>query len=178
MKFWMENKKNKAFTLIELLVVIAIIGIISSVVLASISRARTRAQDAAKNEEARQIITALELYYQANGGYPVQDGTNATELKCLGFSHTENCLNGARNGNVALNDAIKEFMPGLKANRSPVPGNLTGITYRCETNALIDNKCPQYVLMWYLATPDGRCLGNTIQEILGSVGIPSCTYSK
>ena len=40
------NKTQKGFTLIELLVVVAIIGVLSTVVLTSLSTARARANDA------------------------------------------------------------------------------------------------------------------------------------
>jgi type II secretion system protein G len=63
--------KNKGFTLIELLVVIAIIGILSSVVLASLNSARTKARDARRIADLRQIQIALELYYDANNKYPI-----------------------------------------------------------------------------------------------------------
>ncbi len=66
---------KKGFTLIELLVVIAIIGVLSSVVLASLNTARTKGQDAARISSVKSLKTALEMYYNDNGGYPTSAGT-------------------------------------------------------------------------------------------------------
>ena len=65
----MTNKKQ-GFTLIELLVVIAIIGILSSVVLASLNSARQKSRDAKRVSDVKQLQLALELYFDSNGGYP------------------------------------------------------------------------------------------------------------
>jgi prepilin-type N-terminal cleavage/methylation domain-containing protein len=61
---------KSGFTLIELLVVIAIIGILSSVVLASLNSARQKGRDAKRISDVKQIQLALELYYDAHGAYP------------------------------------------------------------------------------------------------------------
>lgn len=63
--------KNLGFTLIELLVVIAIIGILASVVLASLNSARTKAADTARFATVKQIQSALEFYYDDNLIYPL-----------------------------------------------------------------------------------------------------------
>jgi len=61
--------KNKGFTLIELLVVVAIIGILATVVIASLGESRTRAKDAAILTEMNQLATAVELETGATGNY-------------------------------------------------------------------------------------------------------------
>jgi general secretion pathway protein G len=61
---------RRGFTLIELLVVIAIIGVLSSVVLASLNSARAKARDAERLSDLHQLQTALELYYGDHGYYP------------------------------------------------------------------------------------------------------------
>ncbi len=58
--------KNKGFTLIELLVVIAIIGILSSVVLASLTTARSRGQAASVQSQLSNMRAQAELYYSTN----------------------------------------------------------------------------------------------------------------
>ena len=69
----MKNLR-KGFTLIELLVVIAIIGILSSVVLASLSTARAKSRDARRIADIDQLRTALEIYFDSNSTYPNTGG--------------------------------------------------------------------------------------------------------
>lgn len=54
---------QKGFTLIELLVVIAIIGVLSSVVLASLSSARLRSRDAAVKNNLKTVQLQAEIYF-------------------------------------------------------------------------------------------------------------------
>jgi prepilin-type N-terminal cleavage/methylation domain-containing protein len=75
---------KKGFTLIELLVVIAIIGVLSSVVLASLNTARQKSRDAKRISDLKQLQLALELYFDAHRAYPTAAQFTAN-LKSEGF---------------------------------------------------------------------------------------------
>ena len=73
------KKNSKGFTLIELLVVIAIIGILSSVVLASLNSARKKSRDAHRVADIKQIQLALELEFDKAQAYPSALATLKTD---------------------------------------------------------------------------------------------------
>ena len=66
----MKPKYIKGFTLIELLVVVAIIGVLASVVMASLNPSRAKGRDARRFSDMHEVINALSLYYSTNGSYP------------------------------------------------------------------------------------------------------------
>ena len=65
-----SSTHNRGFTLIELLVVIAIIGVLATVVLASLNEARAKARDAQRISDVRQLQNVLYLYYDDNNSFP------------------------------------------------------------------------------------------------------------
>jgi prepilin-type N-terminal cleavage/methylation domain-containing protein len=107
----MELKKNteRGFTLIELLVVIAIIGILSSVVMASLNGARTKASDVDVRATMKQIGSQAEIYRDAsvNFGLSVAD-----------------CATG-----IFSDERITQAKENITANAA------TGATIACSTNA-------------------------------------------
>lgn len=103
MKFVPFPKGQKGFTLVELLVVISIIGLLSSVVFASLSSAKTKARDARRISDLHQITVALELYFDKYGYYP----QSSCGWDCGGYRYsTDSSWN-------SLASDLAEFMPTL-----------------------------------------------------------------
>jgi prepilin-type N-terminal cleavage/methylation domain-containing protein len=99
----LKTNHQLGFTLIELLVVIAIIGLISSVVLASLNTARIKGRDARRISDIKQLQIALEFYYDKNGNYP--QAINTWNDDCDGKT-------GTGSFSDALNPLITdEFIP-------------------------------------------------------------------
>lgn len=103
----MQKSKGKGltrlggFTLIELLVVVAIVGVLSSVILVSVSSAREKARDTRRMSDIKEIQKAIELYIANNGTTPdlgagcnnpngedISCFSNDMEVSGIGFSWT------------------------------------------------------------------------------------------
>ncbi|OHA01751.1 MAG: hypothetical protein A3C11_00130 [Candidatus Sungbacteria bacterium RIFCSPHIGHO2_02_FULL_49_12] len=94
------------FTLIELLVVIAIIGLIASMVFASLTSARIKARDARRAADMHTIQLALELYVSDYGHYPNTGGAWTS------FDAPQFVANDIVNPNAAdLAAALVKYLP-------------------------------------------------------------------
>ena len=81
---FIKLKNKRAFTLIEILISIAVIGVLTTLVLASLSGSRERARDTRRKQDLQQMRAALEVYYNTNGQYPL-------EVNCAGNGTYSNC---------------------------------------------------------------------------------------
>lgn len=66
-----KNQKQQGFNLIELLLIIAVLIVLVLISVWALAGQRTRARDAKRISDIRQIRTALELYKINEGEYPL-----------------------------------------------------------------------------------------------------------
>ncbi len=98
----MKINKTKGFTLIELLVVISIVGLLTSVILASLNSARGKSKDAAIIAEVMQLRNLMHLEYSDTGSYSGLQGNPGWVV-----SDTASCPAGAFSSSARAPKAIE-----------------------------------------------------------------------
>ena len=117
---------KKGFTLIELLVVISIIALLSSIVLAAINDARTKADITATQQSFTSLRNALELYQQDNGSYPPNSSFADLMISLSPYIKTTPILPTSLNGgnvNYINNPKIMGGSPWYYTCGSPTNGS-------------------------------------------------------
>jgi type II secretion system protein G len=133
------QRNERGFTLIELLVVIAIIGVLSSVVLASLNSARAKGRDAFRRASMKQLQVALEMYYDDNGGYPTTSG----QWWGLSGNGGSRAVSGA---NAYIPGLTPQYISVLPADPSNNTAGWSGFLYRSngrEYKLLIHATAPE-----------------------------------
>jgi prepilin-type N-terminal cleavage/methylation domain-containing protein len=152
------KREMRGFTLIELLVVIAIIGILSSVVLASLNGARKKGRDARRVSDIKQMQLALEMYYDANSSeYPDSVCTTVSGGSCTAGTLMPTYIATVPNDPQANSTS---FAYGYD--------NLTSASAAC---AVASGVCTSYVIGATLEDDTNPALNSDID---GTVGAVSC----
>ena len=145
--------KKQGFTLIELLVVVAIISLISSVVVAGLNQARSKARDAKRVADIKALEQALELYRNDHGSYPSTLG-KCNNSWCFGCANPQGLT-------IAMPQMVTgNYISALPVDPRPTPG--AGLCFNYEYVSLPGQTTSSNQWYW---TCDGRRT-NQVQYML------------
>jgi type II secretory pathway pseudopilin PulG len=166
----------------ELLVVISIIGLLSSVILPSLTGARIKADNAQGNRVVEEYTNALSLAYDANGEYP--NPGNTTTSYCLGdypvlgvYTDTSVCgpiLIGL-DENQTIHDALAPFLNEFPTMKTVYSGSskFIGPSYKCEQPS--GTTCTKARVTWHLKGTQ-TCARGAAATLIGTVGTTCTLY--
>lgn len=137
------------FTLIELLVVVSIIGILSSIVLASLVSAKQQSRNATRLSSIHTLVNAFSLSL-TNGPLPVTTGYVCVSATCYGLWSS-----------YVANAAVDAYLaPSLSKKPSdPVGGTRARGGFLYKNPATVNSVTGAY--LDYLIEPPGSCGAGT-----------------
>lgn len=164
--------------MIELLVVIAIIGVLASVVLASLNSARENSRNAAYASQIKEYEKALELVHTDTGAYPTVSGSpNPLYWGCIGTGYTGTIAGRCWEGDATATESRgQNFTTAVAAyiDSSVIPGP----TDTSVTGAAYQNSGSGYKIRMVFEGADTECLIGTELTGLGNFDdVTLCEYS-
>jgi prepilin-type N-terminal cleavage/methylation domain-containing protein len=182
-----RKQKKQGFTLIELIVVISIIGLLSSIVLASVVGARAKAVNTQMTETVHQYEFAINSYaVDHNGLYPLPLAGNNGYF-CLGknpsgfckFYGTYSSTNAGTTNLNALLDPYYNGTPPIGTDPIQMQDGYIGLgaLYACTkfvTVNTLNDSCGKVNLIWQLF----GSTKNSSQGVCGDEGAGNTTCNE
>jgi prepilin-type N-terminal cleavage/methylation domain-containing protein len=157
----MKMNLKKGFTLIELLVVVAIIGILASVVLASLNTARAKGSDAAIKANLDNMRAQGAIYYDTNNSYGV---SNACVMAAAGTT-TGTCVGLATDPTT---------LAGIKAAAAAAGASVTLWTNLAGDAYVIESPLKAAASTWWCVDSAGKSLQESVTLPAGNITSATC----
>ena len=157
--------RGKGFTLIELLVVVAILGILAAVGLTSFISSQIKSRDAQRKSDLRQIASALELYYNDKGQYPVG---NSGQMMGCGAGAIDTCTWGSLTVKFSNTTTGTIYMAKL-------PADPSGYSYFYRST-LSSGLYTKYQLYAYLENTQDKSVNADVAAQNIACGTKICNY--